>query len=201
MHGTQKAILSDSLPCLICYHETRWYTYTHSAFWSFWIYGKIQTYPLPKRYRQFFSWIPHDQICGICHCLSNVPQLRDGQTYILVFPCGSCRQSLCLSCRSGHFAQIDCKHFACVAVHACTTLVGCVGIGPTQAHQCTRIPYGITFPLAPESEIPTTCGESISRWVCTHPHTPAFRLSQEGRTCRGSSPPCVHGCRPAPCHP
>lgn len=33
MHGTQKAILSDSLPCLICYHETRWYTYTHSAFW------------------------------------------------------------------------------------------------------------------------------------------------------------------------
>ena len=27
-------------------------------------------------------------------------------------------------------------------------LVGCVGIGPTQAHQCTRIPYGITFPLA-----------------------------------------------------
>ena len=48
------AILSDSLPCLICYHETRWYTYTHSAFWSFWLYGKIQMYPLPKRYRQFF---------------------------------------------------------------------------------------------------------------------------------------------------
>ena len=88
MHGTQKAILSDSLPCLICYHETRWYTYTHSAFWSFWLYGKIQTYPLPKRYRQFFSWIPHDQISGICHCLSNVTQLRDGQTTFFIFPCG-----------------------------------------------------------------------------------------------------------------
>lgn len=54
MHGTQKAILSDSLPCIICYHETRWYTYAHSAFWSFWLYGKIQMYLLPKRYRHFF---------------------------------------------------------------------------------------------------------------------------------------------------
>lgn len=33
IHGTQKTILSGSLPCLICYHETRCYTYTHSAFW------------------------------------------------------------------------------------------------------------------------------------------------------------------------
>ena len=33
IHGTQKAILSDSLPCLICYHDARCYTYTHSAFW------------------------------------------------------------------------------------------------------------------------------------------------------------------------
>lgn len=48
------AILSDSLPCLICYHDARCYTYTHSAFWSFRLYGKIQMYPLPKRYRQFF---------------------------------------------------------------------------------------------------------------------------------------------------
>ena len=45
------------------------------------------------------------------------------------------------------FRPIDCKHFAYVAVLACTTLVGRVGIGPTQAHQCTRIPYGITCHL------------------------------------------------------
>ena len=95
----------------------------------------------------FFSWIPHDQIRGICHCLSNVPQLRDGQTYILVLLCGSCRQSLCLSCRSGHFAQIGCKPFACVTLHACSASVGRDGIEPPQVHQYVRIPYWITFHL------------------------------------------------------
>ena len=100
------AILSDSLPCLICYHDARCYTYAHSAFWSFWLYGKIQMYLLPKRYRQFFSRIPHDQICGICHCLSNVPQLRDGQTTFFLFPCGVLGGWRLLPILShGHFAR------------------------------------------------------------------------------------------------
>ena len=48
---------------------------------------------------------------------------------------------------TGAFRPIDCKPFACVAVLACTTLVGRVGIGPTQVRQYVRIPYGITLPL------------------------------------------------------
>ena len=48
---------------------------------------------------------------------------------------------------TGAFRPIDCKPFACVTVHACTASVGCVGIGPTQAHQCTRIPYGVLLSL------------------------------------------------------
>lgn len=59
----------------------------------------------------------------------------------------------------------------------------------------------ITFPLAPESETPTTCEESTWSRVCTHPHTPASRLSQGGKICQDSSQPFGYGCRPAPCHP
>lgn len=135
-------------------------------------------------------------MCLLCPVIGN-----KGTAYILVFPCGSCRLSLCLSCRLGHFAQIGCKHFACVTVHACTALVGCGGIEPPQAHQCTRIPYGITCTLAPESERATTCVESTWSRVCTHPHTPSSRLSQGGTTCRGSSQPFGYGCKPAPYHP
>ena len=124
-----------------------------------------------------------------------------GTADILVLPCAPCRSVLCLYCHTGHFAHIGCKHFACVAVLACTTLVGRDGIEPPQARQCVRIPYGITFPLAPESEIPTTCGESIWSRVCTHPRTPVFRSSQGGRTCLGFSLPFGYGCRLAPCHP
>ena len=45
------------------------------------------------------------------------------------------------------FRPIDCKPFACVTVHACTALVGRVGIGPTQVHQYVRIPCGILLTL------------------------------------------------------
>ena len=122
-------------------------TPTHIVpFGHFGFTAKYKCTPYQNDTDNFFSRIPHDQIRGICHCLSNVPQLRDGQTDILVLPCAPCRSVLCLSCHVG-ISPIDCKHFACVAVLACTTLVGCVGIGPTQAHQCTRIPYGITYPL------------------------------------------------------
>ena len=67
-------------------------TPTHIVpFGHFGFTAKYKCIPYQNDTDNFFSWIPHDQICGICHCLSNVPQLRDGQTYILVFPCGSCR--------------------------------------------------------------------------------------------------------------
>ena len=50
-------------------------------------------------------------------------------------------------CHTGHFAHIDGKHFACVTLLACSALVGCGGIEPPQAHQCTRIPYGVLLAL------------------------------------------------------
>ena len=146
IHGTQKAILSDSLPCLICYHETRWYTYTHSAFWSFWLYGKIQTYPLPKRYRQFFSWIPHDQIPWYLSLLVKRASVTRRTNHLFYIPLRRLWWITPLAYLvTGAFRPIDCKPFACVTLHACSASVGCVGIGPTQAHQCTRIPYGITY--------------------------------------------------------
>ena len=117
------AILSDSLPCLICYHDARCYTYTHSAFWSFWLYGKIQTYPLPKRYRLFSLGYPMTKyVVSVIACQTCLSYETDKPPF-LYFPVASLVDNAsCLSCHAGHFAQIGCKHFACVAVLACTTL-------------------------------------------------------------------------------
>ena len=122
IHGTQKAILSDSLPCLICYHKPRCYTYTHSAFWSFWLYGKIQMYPLPKRYRQFFSWIPHDQIPWYLSLLVKRASVTRRTNHLFSIPLWRLWWITPLVYLvTWAFRPIDCKPFACVAVLACTT--------------------------------------------------------------------------------
>ena len=149
IHGTQKAILSDSLPCLICYHETRWYTYTHSAFWSFWLYGKIQTYPLPKRYRQFFSWIPHDQIPWYLSLLvkrASVTRRTNHLFYIPLRRLWWITPLAYLVVRGISPDRLQAFRLRYTARLQCL-LVGCVGIGPTQAHQCTRIPCRILLAL------------------------------------------------------
>ena len=77
-------------------------TPTHIVlFGHFGFTAKYKSTPYQNDTDNFFSWIPHDQNSGTCHCLSNVPQLRDGQTDILVFPCAPCRSVLCLSCYGG----------------------------------------------------------------------------------------------------
>ena len=190
------AILSDSLPCLICYHDARCYTYTHSAFWSFWLYGKIQTYPIPKRYRQFFSWIPHDQIPWYLSLLVKRASVTRRTNHLFYI---SLRRLWWITplayLVTWAFRPIGCKHFAYVILHACSTLVGRDGIEPPQARQCVRIPYGITCLLALGRERAIVCVESIWSRVCTHPHTPACHLSQAIDCRRGSSLPCVSGCR------
>ena len=51
----------------------------------------------------------------------------------------------CLSCHGGISPdRLQAFRLRYTARLQCL-LVGCVGIGPTQAHQCTRIPYGITY--------------------------------------------------------
>ena len=87
IHGTQKTILSDSLPCLICYHYARCYTYTHSAFWVFWSYGTshgcVSCHIRPPIVSTMQSSC---MVCLLCPVIDN-----KGTAYILVFPCGSCR--------------------------------------------------------------------------------------------------------------
>ena len=102
---------------------------------------------------------------------------------------------------TGAFRPIDCMHFACVTLHACSAFVGRDGIEPPQARQCVRIPYGITCLLALVSEIATTCEESTLSRVCTHPHRCAYRYYQARDCRRGSSLPFGYGCRHCPRNP
>lgn len=54
----------------------------------------------------------------------------------------------CLSCHTGHFAQIGCKHFACVTLQACSAFGRYGGIGPPQSTPVYPIHYGITCLLS-----------------------------------------------------
>ena len=143
------AILSDSLPCLICYHDARCYTYTHSAFWSFWLYGKIQTYPLPKRYRLFSLGYPMTKyVVSVIACQTCLSYETDKPPF-LYYPAPLSVGALpILSCGAFRPDRLQAFRLRCRArLH--DPLVRYGGIGPPQSTPVYPILYGITCLLAP----------------------------------------------------
>ena len=92
--------------------------YARSAFWAFWSYGTSHGCVSCHIRPPIVSTMQSSCIvCLLCPVIGN-----KGTAHILVFPCGTCRQCLCQSLHMAHFARTNCKHFACVAVLACTTI-------------------------------------------------------------------------------
>ena len=114
--------------------------------------------------------------CLLCPVIGN-----KGTADILVFPCAPCRSWLCQSLYDAHFARTNCKPFACVMLHACSTLVGRGGIEQPQVHQYVRIPYGILLALRllNDGEQQFAGSPFGNGCIHVHIHTLAVTIKQE----------------------
>ena len=128
--------------------------------------------------------------CLLCSVIGN-----KGTADIFVLHCGPYRSVLCLSCHGGispdRLQAFRLRYTARLQCH----LLGMAESDRHKAHQCTQSLTGFTCLLALAGERAEVCGESTLSRVCTHQRTPVCRYYQARGCHRGSSLPCVSGCR------
>lgn len=119
----------------------------------------------------FFSRIPHDQIPWYLSLLVKHASVTRRTNHLFCISLWRLWWITPLAYLvTGAFRPIGCKHFARVAVLACTTLVGCIGIGPTQSTPVHQIPNGTLLALSLLHEREQQLARSPLGYGCIHIH-------------------------------